>query len=42
MFSGTNDVIEKIGGRPALSVEEFVRAKRADFATSGPRFVPVA
>ncbi|MEV0066360.1 NmrA family NAD(P)-binding protein [Amycolatopsis sp. NPDC050768] len=42
VFSGTNDVIEKIGGRPPLSVEEFVRAKRADFQTSGPRFVPAA
>ncbi|MEV4603317.1 NmrA family NAD(P)-binding protein [Amycolatopsis sp. NPDC049253] len=40
VFSGTNDVVEKIGGRPPLSVAEFVRENRADLATSGPRFVP--
>lgn len=40
VFSGTNDVVERVGGRPPLSVEEFVRANRADFVTSGPRFVP--
>ncbi|QYN22011.1 NmrA family NAD(P)-binding protein [Amycolatopsis sp. DSM 110486] len=40
VFSGTNDVVEKIGGRPPLSVADFVRENRADFATSGPRFVP--
>ncbi|MEV6903382.1 NmrA family NAD(P)-binding protein [Amycolatopsis sp. NPDC051372] len=40
VFSGTNDVVEKIAGRPPLSVADFVRENRADFATSGPRFVP--
>ncbi|MEW2508087.1 NmrA family NAD(P)-binding protein [Amycolatopsis sp. NPDC047767] len=40
VFAGTNDVIEQIGGRSPLSVEEFVREKRADFEASGPRFVP--
>ncbi|WIX82770.1 hypothetical protein QRX50_19305 [Amycolatopsis carbonis] len=40
VFSGTNDVVEKIGGRPPLSVAQFVAENRADFATSGPRFVP--
>ncbi|MFI5610295.1 NmrA family NAD(P)-binding protein [Amycolatopsis sp. NPDC051903] len=42
VFAGTNDVVEKVGGRPALSVEEFAREKRADFETSGPRFVPAS
>ncbi|MGW4485105.1 NmrA family NAD(P)-binding protein [Amycolatopsis sp. NPDC004368] len=40
VFSGTNDIVEKIGGRPPLSVAEFVRENRGAFETSGPRFVP--
>ncbi|WP_091621262.1 NmrA family NAD(P)-binding protein [Amycolatopsis saalfeldensis] len=40
VFAGTNDLVERIGGRPPLSVGQFVRDNRADFETSGPRFVP--
>ncbi|HVV23536.1 MAG TPA: NmrA family NAD(P)-binding protein [Pseudonocardiaceae bacterium] len=40
VFAGTNDVVEKVGGRAALSVEQFTRDNRARFRTSGPRFVP--
>ncbi|MCH6172478.1 hypothetical protein MMF94_43050, partial [Pseudonocardia alaniniphila] len=40
VFAGTNDVVEKIGGRPPLSVEQFVAENRSFFETSGPNFVP--
>jgi uncharacterized protein YbjT (DUF2867 family) len=40
VFAGTNDVVEKVGGRPPLSLQQFVRGNRASFETSGPRFVP--
>ncbi|MFI5615160.1 hypothetical protein ACIA77_49010, partial [Amycolatopsis sp. NPDC051903] len=42
VFAGTNDVVEKIGGKPPQSVEQFAREKRAGFETSGPRFVPAS
>jgi uncharacterized protein YbjT (DUF2867 family) len=42
VFAGTNDIVEKVGGQPPLSVEQFVRENRADFETSGSRFVPAA
>ncbi|SEF32350.1 Uncharacterized conserved protein YbjT, contains NAD(P)-binding and DUF2867 domains [Amycolatopsis pretoriensis] len=41
VFAGTNDVIERIGGRPPTSVEQFVSQNKAAFDTSGPNFVPV-
>jgi NAD(P)H dehydrogenase (quinone) len=31
VFSGTNDLVQKIGGRPAMTVEEFVAKNRAVF-----------
>jgi hypothetical protein len=40
VFAGTNDVVEKIGGRLPLSVEQFVAENRTHFETSGPNFVP--
>ncbi|WP_433298134.1 NmrA family NAD(P)-binding protein [Pseudonocardia sp. CA-142604] len=40
VFAGTNDVVEKIGGCPPLSVEQFVAENRSFFETSGPNFVP--
>lgn len=40
VFAGTNDIVEKVGGRAPRSVEQFVEENRASFATSGPRFVP--
>ncbi|WP_290052030.1 NAD(P)H-binding protein [Amycolatopsis solani] len=36
VFAGTNDNIEKIGGRAPLSVGQFVRENRAEFDTDGP------
>jgi uncharacterized protein YbjT (DUF2867 family) len=36
VFAGTNDVVEKIGGRPPLSVEQFVARDRAFFDSNGP------
>jgi NAD(P)H dehydrogenase (quinone) len=41
VFAGTNDVVEKLGGQPPLSVERYVRENISAFETSGPRFVPV-
>ncbi|WP_413993372.1 NmrA family NAD(P)-binding protein [Labrys okinawensis] len=32
IFSGTNDVVEKVTGKPALSVEQFIALNRAVFA----------
>jgi hypothetical protein len=40
VFAGTNDVVEKIGGRAPLSVEQFVLAQKDTFTTNGPYFVP--
>ncbi|WP_433296674.1 NmrA family NAD(P)-binding protein [Pseudonocardia sp. CA-142604] len=40
VFAGTNDNIEKLGGQPPLSVEQYVRQNLSAFETSGPRFVP--
>ncbi|WP_328616824.1 NAD(P)H-binding protein [Amycolatopsis sp. NBC_00355] len=40
VFAGTNDHVEKIGGRAPLSVEQFVLDNKAAFGTSGPYFVP--
>ncbi|MEU7888029.1 NmrA family NAD(P)-binding protein [Microbispora bryophytorum] len=40
VFAGTNDNVEKIGGRVPLSVEQFVLENRKDFDASGPRFAP--
>jgi NAD(P)H dehydrogenase (quinone) len=40
VFAGTNDVVEKIGGRPPLSVEQFIVENRSSFEASGPNFVP--
>ncbi len=35
VFSGVTDVVEKIGGQAPQSLEDFVRAHRAEF-TGGP------
>ncbi|MFB7272044.1 NmrA family NAD(P)-binding protein [Streptomyces sp. NPDC056244] len=40
IFAGTNDVIQDIGGRAPLTVEEYVAGRKEDFRTSGPNFVP--
>ena len=32
IFAGTNDLVEKIGGRPPMSLEEFINKNRAAFA----------
>jgi uncharacterized protein YbjT (DUF2867 family) len=40
VFAGTNDVVEKIGGRAPQSVEQFVLAQKDTFTTNGPYFVP--
>ncbi|QKV73780.1 NmrA family NAD(P)-binding protein [Amycolatopsis sp. Hca4] len=40
IFSGTNDIVERIGGRAPLSVEQFVLENKTFFDTSGPNFVP--
>ncbi|HEX3786632.1 MAG TPA: hypothetical protein VHW44_02120 [Pseudonocardiaceae bacterium] len=40
VFAGTNDNVEKIGGRAPLSVEQFVTENKPDFDRSGPNFVP--
>ncbi|MGW4490180.1 NmrA family NAD(P)-binding protein [Amycolatopsis sp. NPDC004368] len=42
VFAGTNDIVEKVGGRPPLSVEEFARDKRALFAAGAQRSVPAS
>jgi len=31
IFAGTNDLIEKIGGRPSITLEEFINKHRAAF-----------
>jgi NAD(P)H dehydrogenase (quinone) len=40
VFADTNDVVEQVGGRAPLSVEQFVVERKAGFETSGPNFVP--
>ncbi|MEU8632214.1 NAD(P)H-binding protein [Amycolatopsis sp. NPDC048633] len=40
VFAGTNDVVEKVGGRTPQSVEQFVLAQKDTFTTDGPNFVP--
>lgn len=42
IFAGTNDNVERIGGRAPRSVERFVIENKSDFDTSGPNFVPAA
>ena len=32
IFAGTNDLVEKIGGRPPMTLEEFINKNRAAFA----------
>ena len=32
IFAGTNDLVEKIGGRPPTTLEEFINKHRAAFA----------
>ena len=39
VFAGTNDVVERVGGRTPQSVEQFVLAQKDTFTTSGPYFV---
>jgi NAD(P)H dehydrogenase (quinone) len=31
IFAGTNDLVEKIGGRPPITLEEFITKNRAAF-----------
>jgi NAD(P)H dehydrogenase (quinone) len=38
--SGTNNLIEVIGNRTPLTVEEFVIDRKDLFDRNGPRFVP--
>jgi NAD(P)H dehydrogenase (quinone) len=40
VFSGTNNLIEVIGNRTPLTVEEFVIDRKHAFDQNGPRFVP--
>lgn len=42
IFSGTNDLIEVIGNRTPLTVEEFVTSRKDAFQRNGPLFVPAA
>ena len=42
IFAGANDLIEKIGRRAPLSVEQYALEYKKDFETSGPYFVPAA
>lgn len=42
VFAGTNDVVQRVGHRTPLSVEQFVTENKAAFDTSGPYFVPAA
>jgi hypothetical protein len=32
LFAGTNDVVDKIGGRPPLTLEDFIEKHRESFA----------
>jgi NAD(P)H dehydrogenase (quinone) len=40
IFSGTNNLIEVIGNRTPLTVEEFVTSRKDAFQRNGPYFVP--
>jgi NAD(P)H dehydrogenase (quinone) len=40
IFSGTNNLIEVIGNRTPMTVEEFVIDRKHAFDRNGPRFVP--
>ncbi|UPZ26638.1 NAD(P)H-binding protein [Streptomyces sp. LRE541] len=40
IFRGTNNLVEVVGNRTPLTVEEFVAGHRAAFARSGSHFVP--
>lgn len=40
VFAGTGDVVERVGGVPPQSVEQFVLAQKDTFTTNGPYFVP--
>lgn len=40
IFAGTNTNVERIGGHPPMSVEQFVIANKPAFDTSGPNYVP--
>jgi NAD(P)H dehydrogenase (quinone) len=42
IFSGTNNLIEVIGNRTPLTVEEFVTSRKDAFQRSGPLYVPAA
>ena len=42
IFSGTNNLIEVIGNRTPLTVEEFVTSRKDAFQRAGPLFVPAA
>jgi NAD(P)H dehydrogenase (quinone) len=42
IFSGTNNLIEVIGNRTPLTVEEFVTSRKDAFQRNGPYFVPAA
>jgi uncharacterized protein YbjT (DUF2867 family) len=42
VFAGTNDVVEKIGGLPPLSVQQFVTDNKPSFSASGPNFAPAS
>ncbi|MET7296649.1 NAD(P)H-binding protein [Streptomyces griseoloalbus] len=42
VFQGTNNLIEVVGNRSPLSVEEFVGERKEAFAQSGSHFVPAA
>ncbi|HEX4221875.1 MAG TPA: NAD(P)H-binding protein [Pseudonocardiaceae bacterium] len=39
IFAGTNDIVARVGQRPPLSVEQYVREYRRDFDSSGVYFV---
>ena len=42
VFQGTNNLIEVIGNRTPLTVEEFVTSRKDAFQRNGPYFVPAA
>ena len=42
IFSGTNNLIEVIGNRRPLTVEEFVTSSKDAFQRNGPLYVPAA
>ena len=42
IFSAQTDIVERIGGSPPTSLEEFVREARSLFVTGGVQTVPAA